>query len=246
MIPRSATGAELLVNGDFEAGLAGWTVTDLLGGSGSWFSSAAAPTPLSGFATVGPSAGLLYAVTDQTGPGTHSLTQSFLVPAGSTAVVLSFDMFVNDQSGEGPIIDPAGLDHAAGFPNQHARVDLLTGVAGAFDTGGGVVANFYLGVDAGANPHLYTAYVFDISALVVPGGTYQIRFAEVDTQFFFHQGVDNVSVVASGIPEPSTGVLFLSGLAGAVAVARLRSRGLSRARNCDSFPPWHFSLGVNS
>lgn len=208
----------LIANGGFEAGFTSWTVTDLAGGSGSWFiDDADGLTPSSGFATVGPAAGSFYAVTDQDGPGTHALEQLFTVPGAASSVLLSFDMFVNDQSLVGPIVNPAGLDHNAS-PNQHARVDILTAAAGAFDTGAGVLANFYLGVDAGANPHAYTSYSFDITALVGAGGTFKIRFAEVDDQFFFNQGVDNVSIEFTPsnvvIPEPSTMLLVASGLAG--------------------------------
>src|SRR5262249_47388994 len=92
----SADAVELLTNGGFEAGLAGWTLTDQAGSAGSWFSSTlGTPTPVSGNATsaVGGS-GTLYAVTDQDGPGAHALTQSFTVVAGST-VILSFAMFAN-------------------------------------------------------------------------------------------------------------------------------------------------------
>ena len=83
----SGQAAELLVNGDFETGtFAGWTVTDLAGGTGTWFiDTPGTTTPSSGIATSaagGAPHGSFYAVTDQTGPGTHVLTQSFTVSAG--------------------------------------------------------------------------------------------------------------------------------------------------------------------
>ena len=218
---QPAFAVALLTNGDFEAGLTSWTVTDLAGGSGSWFAASGTTTPLSSNSTVGPAGGVLYAVTDQVGPGTHALTQSFTISIGTTLVLLGFDMFANDQSGAGPIIDPVGLDHT-GAPNQHARVDLLSALASPFDTGAGVLANFYLGVDAGPNPHAWTPYSFDITSLVTPGGTYQIRFGEVDNQFFFNQGVDNVSIeaTAGAVPEPASLALLGIGLAGLAAMRR--------------------------
>jgi hypothetical protein len=101
-----AATIELITNGGFEAGLAGWTVTNQANGNGNWYSDAlGTTTPQSGFATSGVGgSGLLYAVTDQGGPGTHALTQSFTVTPGSQ-VSLSFSMFVNDQSNAGPIVN---------------------------------------------------------------------------------------------------------------------------------------------
>jgi hypothetical protein len=66
----------------------------------------------------------------------------------------------------------------------------LTSGATPFDTGAGVLENLYIGADAGGNPHPYTHYVFDITSLV-GGGTFQIRFAEVDNQLFFNLGVSS-------------------------------------------------------
>ncbi|RYD32757.1 MAG: VPDSG-CTERM sorting domain-containing protein [Verrucomicrobiaceae bacterium] len=222
-----ARAAQLLVNGGFESGsLAGWTVEDQAGGSGSFFvSTPGASTPLSGFPTAGSAAnGSFYAVTDQTGPGTHALLQSFTVEPGASSVTLSFDMFVNDSTGNS-IVDPAGLDFNA-FPNQHARVDILSAGAGAFDTGAGVLGNFYLGSDGSGAPHDFTSYSFDITGLVGAGGDFQLRFAEVDNQGFFNHGVDNASIVTSavnGVPDGGSTLALFGLAAGGLAAAR---RGL--------------------
>ncbi len=195
-----ADAQELIINGDFETGsFAGWSVVDLPASSGTFYIAApGAVTPISGFATQGnPVAnGAFYAVSDQGGPGTHALLQTFTVSADSDSVILSFDMFVNDWSASGGIIDPIGLDHT-GPPNQHARVDILTAAAAPFDTGAGVLGSYYLGVDAGTLPRPFTSYQFDITSVVGSGGTFQLRFAEVDNQAFHHQGVDNVSIMAT-------------------------------------------------
>jgi hypothetical protein len=212
---------ELIVNGGFETGdFTGWTVTDIAGGSGSFFVVTGTSTPLSLLDTVGAASGAFYAVSDQTGPGTHALTQAFTVAPGMSSVLLTFQMFVNNANALA-IIDAIGLDHD-GPDNQHGRVDLLTGAASAFDTGAGVLANFYLGSDTGANPSPYSSYVFDLTALTAGGGTFQLRFAETDNQTFFNLGVDNVSIVAtaSDVPAPASIGLFGVAAAGLLAWRR--------------------------
>ena len=87
-----------------------------------------------------------------------------------------------------------------------------------------MLGNFYLGADAGSNPNPWTSYSFDLTSLAGAGGTYQIRFAEVDNQGFFNMGVDNVSINVAAVPEPGTYALMLAGLAGVGFVARARRR----------------------
>jgi PEP-CTERM motif-containing protein len=229
----SANATELLTNGGFETGsFLGWTVADLAGGNGSWFVDSALSTPLSGNPSVGPNTGSYYAVSDQTGPGTHALSQTFTVPALGGPVILSFDMFVNDWD-SGPFVNPGGLDHNL-FPNQHARVDILASGASAFDTGAGVLANYYLGVDPqGLNPNPYTSYALYITGVVGAGGNFTLRFAEVDNQLFFNQGVDNASIQvgAAGepVPEPGTLLLLSTGLAGLAGYGKLKLKRKKKA-----------------
>ena len=204
----AVSSSELIVNGGFEAGLAGWTVTNQ--GTGDWFIDNVfedppfGGTPVSGHDTVGPASGAWSAVSDQPGAGVHALEHLFAVPSQPAAsIVLSFQMFVNDWSEQGPIVDAAGLDHLA-IPNQHARVDLMTAAASPLDTDAGVVENFYLGVGSVFIPNPYTPYSFDITSLVTPGSMYKLRFAEVDNQLWLNQGVDDVSILYTPVPEPST------------------------------------------
>jgi len=215
------SGAQLITNGTFENGsLSGWTVANQAGsfpGSG-FFALSGTTLPQSGLTTVGAKSGTFYAVSDQAGPGTHTLIQSFVAPAAST-VVLSFDLFVNSYGGN--FVNPIGLDFT-GAANEHARVDILTAGAAAFTTGVGVLQNFYLGADSGANPHAYTSRSFDITSLVGAGGTFQLRFAEVDNQSNLNMGIDNVSIIANptGVPEPFSLGLAALGLAGLVVFRR--------------------------
>jgi hypothetical protein len=220
----AVSSSELVVNGGFEAGLTGWTVTNQ--GTGDWFTDDVfedppfGGTPVSGNATVGPASGDWYAVSDQPGAGVHVLEQLFAVPSEPAAsIVLSFEMFVNDWSELGPIVNPAGLDHDAGR-NQHVRVDLMTAVASPFDIGAGVVANFYLGVDGLNKPNPYTPYAFDITSLVTPGSSYKVRFAEVDNQLWLNQGVDNVSILYAPVPEPAALALVVASVVAGVRFRR--------------------------
>ncbi len=202
---RLRTDVELIVNGGFETGnFNGWTKTVLTPSSGDFFVVSGRILPVSGLSAVGPRSGIFYGVDDQSGPGTHVLLQSFTVQASSTKWVLSFDLFANNYS-TSTIVDPIGLDHRT-VPNQHARVDLLRTGATPFDTGAGVLRNFYLGSDPGTNPHPYRRYEFDITEQVGAGGTFQLRFAVTNNQLFFNLGVDNVSLAGASCDAPTLSV----------------------------------------
>jgi len=220
----TAAPIELITNGNFETGtFAGWTTNVLGGSNGNLFiDTPGTPTPQSGLPTIGTAAnGAWYAVTDMSGPGTYALSQAFTLGA-SSSVILRFDMFANDWDG-GPFCGN-GLNHT--LPqSQCGRVDILSNGAGAFDTGAGVLANYFIGVDGGPDPHGFTSYLFDITALVGGGGTFILRFAEVDNQSNFNLGVDNVSIQAEAVPEPAS--LALLGL-GMVAGARRLRRKVSK------------------
>ena len=224
-----AFSTELIVNGGFETGdYTRWTTSVEIGSGGDLIiSTPGLPTPISASATApNPAGGNYYSVTDQSGGGAYSLTQTFVVPTDMQSLMLTFQMFVNNQAFATSIND-AGLTHYAS-PNQHARVDVLIAGADPFSTAAGdIVANLFIGADAisGVNP--YTSYAFDLSNLVTAGSTYQIRFAEADNQFYFQQGVDNVSLSAltGAVPEPSTWAMMLIGF-GAIGLSTRRRRKL--------------------
>lgn len=200
--PASPAAQELIVNGGFETnGLSGWTVTDEPGSMGSYY--AASGTSLSGIPYIvpnsaGPASGTGYALSVEGGPSASALTQTFTVPPGGGKVTLSYDLFVNDYSSNGPVLGPQGLDFSfEKGPNQQARVDLLTATALPLSTApADVLRNFYDSVDSHAlpNPHGYTHYTFDITDLTGKGGTYTLRFAQVENQAPLLQGIDNVGV----------------------------------------------------
>ena len=228
---KSLRAIELISNGNFETGnFSGWTIPSFPSGdtnSGNWFvDTPGTTTPLSGHTTAGnASGGNFYAVTDQTWASTHALSQTFTVPGAASSVILSFRMFANDYHGSS-IVDPIGLDHT-GPANQHARVDILSSTALPFETGAGVLANYFLGVDAGTDPNPYTTYSFNITALVGGVGTYTLRFAQTDNQNYLNLGVDNVSINFTPIPEPSSLSLLTFTLAGVFGLRRL---GCPKAR----------------
>src|SRR5438105_524386 len=70
---------QLITNGGFESGLAGWTVVVQDGSDGAFFALSGAIVP-SGNIAVGPASGSLYAVSDQFAPTAAALLQSFTVP----------------------------------------------------------------------------------------------------------------------------------------------------------------------
>jgi len=201
---------QLITNGGFETGdLTGWTVTSSGGSGGTWLADNATFTPLTGNPTVGAASGNWYAVTDQFAPGVNALSQSFTVPLGTTHVVWSFDMFVDDW---GPDFTPA---------TQYVQALLLAG--GADPLVGAPILSYVPGapvlVTAGV-PNPYLAYNLDITGMVTDGQTYQVDFLESDNVAPMNVGVDNVSVVAT--PEPASVALLLGILAAVGVCARRR------------------------
>jgi hypothetical protein len=213
---------QYISNGNFETGtFAGWTQTNQDNGSflllapGS-DTPAVAPDITTFFTAPNPAGGAFFAVSASGNPGTHALLQNFTVLPGAGHLSLSFQMFVNDQSGVGPIVDPSGLDNRTGGStptrdNEHARVDILTAGAADFSTDPvDVVDNLYLGVDnpGGITPNAYTDYTFDLTSVLTPGSAYRLRFATVDNLGSINLGVDNISLLATTTPEPDTTALF--------------------------------------
>lgn len=214
--------AELITNGDFETGdFTGWDVSQA-GGS----SVLVAADP--GDATLGPSpTSDFYAFAgNQGGPSQNIFTQTFAVPTGLTGLVFSFDYASDNFAGVGFVNPSSDTLSFTGPANQQFRVEILTGTA-AFDTvnPADIVFTAIRTVPGSTDPQPWTSFSQDIFGVVSPfqGQNLQVRFAQADNQGPFDIGFDNVSLAA--VPEPSTWVMGLAGLACAAwGAARRRKR----------------------
>ncbi len=185
---------ELLTNGGFETGdLTAWTDAYPAGAAGEVSVLSSTVAPSSGLETAGPGEGTYYALFDQNENFAGVLYQLFTVPDGDEKIILTFDMFVLDASGTGPI-NAGSIGYSGIGDNQHTRVDILTAVAKPFDTGGTVLANLYLDVDGSAPVLPYVSYSFDLSPYLAGGETYMLRFAESSNNGYMNTGIDNVSI----------------------------------------------------
>jgi hypothetical protein len=222
-----ANAGQKIVNGDFETGdFTGWTPSTELDSQGDLFvvPNNGGTTPLSGLPyQLNAVGGRFFALADQTGSGSYSLTQAFSVGPNGVGAVVSFQLFANNYVPGGAT--RPGRDFKTRTV-QNVEVDILKGGADAFTNDpADIVAVLYgPGADAGANPNPWGDYSFN---LPLTQGHYQIRFADTDNQNFLTMGVDNVSVLA--VPEPGTWAMMLIGLAGIGLAVRRRSRSLASA-----------------
>lgn len=223
-----AGAAELLVNGGFETGdFSGWTKSVQSGSSGNAFvvPNVSGVSPLSGFSLPQlNTGGQYYAVTDQTGPGSYALTQSFTTD-GTSPLSVSFDLLVQNSTGNTSVTSPARDFNT--FPNQNLVVDILRAGADPFTSDpADVVANLF-GPSGISNP--WTSYNFNLGTLAA--GTYQFRFSETDNQGFFQGGLDNVEVrdASVNVPEPASLGLIGAGVASMLRARRRRTKATNAA-----------------
>jgi hypothetical protein len=219
-LSTSARAAPPLINGDFETGdYTGWSVNVEDGSDGalSVIQYSVGATPISNAPFQNNAAGgQFFSTSDQGGPGSYSLTQSFTLETFYT-VTIRWDQFANNWAG----VDFANGRDFTTDPNQNAVVDILTGTADPFtDAPGDIVATLWgPGSDNFAgNPNPWTSYAVTLN---LAAGTYQLRFAETDNQSFFNFGVDNVAITVA-VPEPASWAMMITGF-GLVGGA-LRSR----------------------
>ena len=222
-VTSEAGASPLIVNGDFETGnLQGWSLASQAGSDvgGFLIDSTQGYTPYV-HPTAGPASGKHYAVADSPGIGAHVMAQAFTLETASL-LHLSFKLFANAYLGTPAVVNAAGLDFTA-VDNLHARVDILRAAADPFDTGAGVIANLFLGTDAGDVP-AWSEHVADIA---LGAGTYWLRFASVNNTDVLNTGVDDVAlwaVPAGNLPEPQGMTLVALGLL-VLGWTRLSRRG---------------------
>ncbi len=219
------SNAQIINNGGFETGLAGWTTANQVGSDGAFLSQTGTGTPINGFAVPAPPQGVRAAMTDAGAGGSHVLYQDFVVPNAVTSASVGFSLFLNNTADA--YFFPANLDWAATnqtggqILNQQARVDLVTTSADAFSVAAGdVLLNLF---QTNAQTPLVTGYnpfLIDITALLQAhaGQTLRLRFAETDNINFLNFGVDNVSLIA--VPEPATCLIALGAMGAAWAGRR--------------------------
>ena len=228
-----ASAAQIISNGSFDAGLTGWTTSDMAGSDGTFSVQTGTASPISGTAVPAPPGPPNSAMTDGQGPGTHVLYQDFAVTGPVGSAVLTFSLFLGNQAGAYYVPSPATLDFGVAAFSQQARVDVLLGSGGAFSAASSdVLLNlFQTASGTSTQPFGYANYSFQIASLLNANvnRTLRLRFAEVDNVAPFQLGVDNVSLETSAVPEPASFVTAGLGVLGLVAVWKCRDRKLRRS-----------------
>jgi hypothetical protein len=201
----------LITNGGFEAGLAGWTRADQLGSDGTFALQSGTTSPVNGTTVPAPPGGTRAAMTDAQGPGSHVLYQDFVVPSFAIGSgQLQFSVFVGNRATAFTVPSPASLDFSTPALNQQARVDILRGGTDPFSVSAAdVLLNAYQTNTGDPLVSGYNTVNVNLAPLLAAnqGSTLRLRFAEVDNVFTFQFGVDNVTLTANPVPEPSSLIL---------------------------------------
>jgi hypothetical protein len=228
-----ASAAQIITNGAFDAGLTGWTKSDLTGSDGTFSVQTGTVSPISGTAVAAPPSPPNSAMTDAQGPGTHVLYQDFAVTEPVGSAVLTFSLFLGNQAGAYYVPTPATLNFGVADFSQQARVDILLSSGGAFSVASNdVLLNVFQTASGSSTlPSGYANYSFQIASVLNANvnRTLRLRFAEVDNVGPFQLGVDNVSLETSAAPEPASFVTAGLGVLGLFAVWKCQERKLRRS-----------------
>jgi len=218
IVATIASAQNLITNGGFESGFAGWTRADSIASDGTFHLQSGATSPVNGLGVAAPIEGSSAAMTDSQGPGSHVLYQDFVVPLTVPQATLTFSLYVNNRATAFSV--PDSLDWTTPVLNQHARVDVMNASDPFSVASADVLLNAYRTAVGSALQFGYTTFTVDVTSLLAAnaGRTLRLRFAEADNVNIFNFGVDGVSLVV--IPSP-TGVA-VGMLAGVVSLRRRR------------------------
>jgi len=199
LVVFSLQGTPLVVNGDFETGdFTGWTTASQTA-AGSWVVYSGTKAPISGNTISPHPQGLYAAVADQNNIASMILYQNIQLPPGKR-YLLSFEYFYTNFA---KFHSPTTLS-CKQTPNQQARVDILSStVSDPYSVAkSDVLANVF-NTDAD-DPNVYgpTTLVYDLTPFA--GQTIRLRYACVNTEYFFNVGVDNIRIDALGPLNPPT------------------------------------------
>jgi len=188
----SGPGVNVIQNGTFDSGsFAPWTVSAI--GVNGWQLNNGALDPQGPAVPQPPIAGAFDIVTDQTGPGLRSISQSFVVPSVVNSATLTWSDRIQN------------FGNAFQDPNQEYRVQIT-------DAGGTVLQTVF-STNPGdpliqLGPNNRSA---NLTALLQSrvGQTLRLRFEEQDNLGFFNVTLDNINLSVESAP-PSTDVDFYS------------------------------------
>ncbi len=187
-----------LLNGDFETGsFTGWTVANQAGSSGTWYVYSGTVSPYSGYQVAAPPQGQYAAISDQTGPGRHTLYRDITLPAGQTHTLSMRIYYYNRASA---FSTPSSLSYEVN-PNQQLRVDIMKPTAALDSLAAsdvlGTVFRTRVGDPLTQGPKTIT---YDLTPFA--GSTVRLRVSEVDNASYFQAGVDAVSVNSVSVQKP--------------------------------------------
>jgi len=198
-VPGSALAANV-TNGNFETGtLAGWTTNTL--GNGAWVADSGTTAPLSGRPISAPPEGNFAAISDQNGPGSHVLYQDVALSAGELHTLSLMTYYKNDS---GSFITPNSLE--INVSNQQYRIDVMKPTAPTRSVAADDVLATVFRTEVGA-PNQRSPFSVSYDLTPFAGQTVRLRFAAVETQFFFRAGIDDVKVVTTSRDADGDGVL---------------------------------------
>lgn len=208
VIAASANASQLFTNGGLETNggngstsFTGWSTGGTATSDDDFYADNTGITPLNGFPTVGPDSGSWYAVSDMTGlvsPEEAYLIQSVAIPIGTTDLVFSADIFVNDQ-----------------FGDSGNGGELAIWANGANPLTTGPLAVIYGPSDTAlvdGNPNPYILVNVDVTSDVTAGGTYEFGVLESDATGPINVGVDNFSLNATSSATPEPAMLYPTAL----------------------------------